>query len=278
MASFEPDPMSMAASASPTRTGEPRAAISRFGRLFSALGVRRAGVSVGDSTAHLLARRGVSLPRLLLATVLLGGLSGIIVGGAVAGAVSPTSSWSQLVASGATGSAAVEAAPAMAYDPATQQVVMFGGFDGTTTYGKATYVWNGSAWTSVSTPSNETPGGRGWAMMAYDQASGQLVLYGGQDQPGCDSAGFLDGTWIWNGTDGWTKASPSTVPPPRAFASMAYDPADGGLVLYGGQYATGDSCSGGSGTAVNRAGSWLWRNDTWTELTTAGPGAATGRP
>ena len=160
---------------------------------------------------------------------------------------------------------------AMAYDPATNQVVLFGGYTGNG-YGQSTWVWNGSSWTQVNTPTNQTPGNRGYAMMAYDATSRQLVLFGGQNQPGCDAAGFLNDTWVWNGS-GWTHETPASSPSVRAFASMAYDPANGGLILFGGQSATGN-CT--AGTAVNDSGTWLWQNNTWTRLLTTGPSARYG--
>ena len=47
--------------------------------------------------------------------------------------------------------------------------------------------------------------------MAYDAATGQLVLFGGFDQQhGAD----LNDTWTWNGTT-WTQLSPATSPPAR---------------------------------------------------------------
>ena len=57
--------------------------------------------------------------------------------------------------------------------------------------------------------------------------------------------GDLGDTWTWNGTT-WTQQYPTTSPPARDGASMAYDPGTGQLVLFG-----GDDASGGN------------LNDTW---------------
>lgn len=181
-----------------------------------------------------------------------------------------STTWAKVASTGPSG----RAGAAMAYDPATSQVVLFGGFDGANYLGSGTWTWNGSAWSEVTTGTQ--PPARGWAMMAYDASSGQLVLFGGQNQPGCDAAGFLGDTWIWNGS-GWTQAHPATSPLPRAFAAMAYDPVDSGIVLYGGQSAVaGTTCpangsSPPSTDAISYSGTWLWNGSTWARQNTGAP-------
>ena len=58
----------------------------------------------------------------------------------------------------------------------------------TTTYGQLDAV----------DPGRQPARPRDYASMAYDPATGQLVLFGGYD------GGFLDDTWTWNGTT-WTS-------------------------------------------------------------------------
>ena len=84
------------------------------------------------------------------------------------------------------------------------------------------------------------PSARFLAAMAYDSATGDMVLFGGQRY------GFLGDTWTYNGTT-WTQQHPATSPPARINAAMAYDPATGNVVLFGG--------FGSSGAALG---------DTWT--------------
>ena len=84
--------------------------------------------------------------------------------------------------------------------------------------------------------------------MAYDPATGQLVLFGGYER-----RRYLDDTWTWNGTT-WTQQSPATSPPARDGASMAYDPGTGQLVLFGG-YGTRHSLYNDT---------WTWNGTTWT--------------
>ncbi len=81
--------------------------------------------------------------------------------------------------------------------------------------------------------------------MAYDAATGNVVLFGGADVTGHS----LGDTWIWNGST-WTKQTPATSPPPQGQASMAYDAATGNVVLFGGD---------------NLGGTWVWNGSTWTK-------------
>jgi len=119
------------------------------------------------------------------------------------------------------------AVSAMAYDPVSKKVVMFGGFNDTT-YLNDTWTWDGTTWTQENTPVAPSP--RTSAMMAYDFASRKLVLFGG-----FDGNEFLGDTWLWDGaTSTWTLASPATSPKPLAGAMLFTDPKNGKADLYGG--------------------------------------------
>jgi hypothetical protein len=139
----------------------------------------------------------------------------------------------------------------MAYDPATGQLVLFGGVgQGQTGIMGDTWIWDGTTWTQQS-PATSPPPLSG-ADLAYDPATTQLVLFGGGNDQG-DSAD----TWTWDGTT-WTQQSPATSPSPRFFASMAYDPATTQLVLFGGGNDGGES-----------ADTWTWDGTTWTQQSPA---------
>jgi hypothetical protein len=120
-------------------------------------------------------------------------------------------------------------AASMAYDPATGQLVLFGGTNDVVASNalSTTWTWNGTTWTELSPPTS--PPARLAASIAYDPATRQLVLFGGQVGTG----GIVSTTWTWNGTT-WTELSPPTSPAARLAASMADDPAAGQLVLFGG--------------------------------------------
>ena len=153
---------------------------------------------------------------------------------------------------------------AMAYDPATNQVVLFGGYTGNG-YGQSTWVWNGSSWTQVNTPTNQTPGNRGYAMMAYDPTNGGLILFGGQSATGTCTTGTAvnrSGTWLWQNNT-WTRLA-ATGPSGRYGTAMTYDPAISNLVLFGG---TSSSYGGGPGLSDT----WLWNGTAWNQSAATGP-------
>jgi hypothetical protein len=91
------------------------------------------------------------------------------------------------------------------------------------------------------------------ASLAYDAASGQLVLFGGAHTPGFNFLALND-TWVWTGSN-WLQQHPATVPPARTGAALAYDAASGQLVLFGGDSATGMSA------AMNDT--WVWTGSNW---------------
>ena len=140
---------------------------------------------------------------------------------------------------------------AMAYDTATNTAVLFGG----STFGDRkvfaqTWTWNGSTWTK-QTPATHPPA-RIFAAMAYDAATGTIVLFGGQNK-----TGLLGDTWTWNGST-WTKHTLATHPSARSETSMAYDAATGTIVLFGGFDQSG-----------NLGDTWTWNGSTWAKHTPA---------
>jgi hypothetical protein len=156
-----------------------------------------------------------------------------------AAADTPTPTWTQQfpwTTPTARGDASI------AYDPATGQLVLFGGNENGSWFSD-TWTWDGSDWTKLS-PATSPPACQSCSM-AYDPATGQLVLFS-------SGSGGAE-TWTWDGSD-WTEQSPSTSPLARAYASMAYDPGTGQLVLFGGENS-GDDLSD----------TWTWDGADWTE-------------
>lgn len=92
-----------------------------------------------------------------------------------------------------------------------------------------------------------SPSARGDAAMAYDGATGQMILFSG--------VGASGDTWEWNGTD-WVQLSPAASPPARNRAVIAYDGATEQLILFGGM---------GSGNALLND-TWEWNGTNWVQL------------
>ena len=136
----------------------------------------------------------------------------------------------------------------MAYDAATGTAVLFGGYtEYPPGYRNGTWAWNGSTWTKQA-PATSPPPMTGTSM-AYDAATGTVVLFGG-----LTASGGLGGTWTWNGST-WTQQNPATSPPERYGASMAYDEATGTAVLFGGN----------AGSEEPLSDTWTWNGTTWTQ-------------
>ena len=141
--------------------------------------------------------------------------------------------------------------PAMAYDAADREVILYGGEDlGTGQFSSDTWAFSAGTWTNI-TPSASPPA-LFFPSLAPTFPGGPLVLFGGVDVTSTVTAGtwtFLHGSW--------TSRAPAVSPPARGAAASTWDGSQHAALLYG-----GDGVSG-----------WLddtWRfdlmNDTWTPL------------
>jgi sugar lactone lactonase YvrE len=113
-----------------------------------------------------------------------------------------------------------------------------------------TWVWNGVTWAQRAPAAS--PSARGGAAMAYDAASGQLILFGG------NTGATSNETWTWTGTN-WVQLHPATSPPPEINPAMAYDPAMGQIVIFGGDQGPPNRLFVSNQT-------WAWNGTTWTRL------------
>ena len=102
---------------------------------------------------------------------------------------SAANTWTDLSPTGAVPS--VRAFPAMAYDPSTQKVILFGGG---TLMGAFNDLWAydsaANTWTELE-PSGELPPPRADGTMTYDPLSRRMMLFGGNDLVG----GFFADLW-----------------------------------------------------------------------------------
>jgi hypothetical protein len=149
--------------------------------------------------------------------------------------------------------------PAVAYDAARDEVVLFGGVSPfpTATFAD-TWVFDGANWTQRNTP--VAPLSRQWATMVYDSARQRLVMFGGYHWTGATWPWqMLGDTWEWDGTS-WQQHTPATSPPARNQAGMTYDPVRERVVLFGGYFNNGS-------TILNYNDTWEWDGTTWIQLT-----------
>lgn len=118
-------------------------------------------------------------------------------------------------------------APGMAeYNPG-QGVVLFGGTNWTTQFND-TWTYLAGQWSHILPA--RAPEVRFSSAMAYDPADASVLLFGGwsifETQSYDDTWSFAQGTW--------TEVSSLVLPPPRNYASMAYDPGLNAMVMTGG--------------------------------------------
>jgi peptide/nickel transport system permease protein len=198
----------------------------------------------------------------------------------------------------------------MAYDPAIGGALLFGGYDGNSTFSD-TWVYSlaNQSWVELHPVSSPPP--TAFGAMVWDSAMGSIVLFGGMGLAGQP----LGGTWAFEGGS-WKQVATSVQPSPRWGSNMAYNTVDGTALLFGGNNGTAllsDTwlLSKGNWTAVNTApspparydfamsatdggypvlfggfgesgslnDSWIYQNDTWTNMTPLfAPGEVTPGP
>lgn len=135
--------------------------------------------------------------------------------------------------------------PGIAYDEVNQVVVQFGGGAST-----ATYEYDGSSWTAVTT--SPAPTARTYPVLVPDPAGGGLLLFGGVSAA---TGAALNDTWRYQpATRTWVQLNPPSAPSGTWTWRAAADTTRGVVVL------------------VSYLGTWEWDGSTWTDR---GPGAGT---
>jgi len=140
----------------------------------------------------------------------------------------------------------------MDYDPNMNGVLLFGGV-GASGYLNDTWLFSGGSWTNLSWV-GPAPPARIFASMAFDpdpEVNGSVV-WGGYSL----SLGTLNDTWAWQAWAGWVHLNTTVLPPAADGASLAYDPADSALVLYGAGFTSS---------------TWELQGGQWWPVHTAGP-------
>ena len=149
-------------------------------------------------------------------------------------------------------SPSARAYPAMAYDPVSKKVVLFGGF-GASSYLNDTWTFDGATWQHVKTA--KSPGARNGASMAFDKRSQKLVMFGGF----AGTTRFLNDTWLWDGaTSTWTQAQMKPAPPKLTGVMSFTDSQSGSAMMFGGYNRLKPAQFSGS--------TWRWTGTSWKKL------------
>ena len=140
---------------------------------------------------------------------------------------------------------------ALTYDAGAGYVLLFGGFDGTTTAFNDTWSFLKGQWAHLA-PTTVPPQLVEPAAV-YDANDSYVVLFGGNIGPAFTA---LSHTTYTFSAGNWHKLPTPTSPPGREDAAMAYDAADGWVVLFGGLNGTrgviGDTWNFSAGHWTNR--------------------------
>jgi len=135
---------------------------------------------------------------------------------------------------------------AMAYDPNTGRVLLFGGTDRTVNYGD-TWCWDGQDWRLLQPA--RSPSGRWACRMVTDPVRKTILLHGGaRFSPGIVS---IDETWEWNGNS-WSQRFPKTASGRRHNFGMAWHAKSGRIVLFGGKR-----------DSLYYTDTWTWDGSDW---------------
>jgi hypothetical protein len=122
---------------------------------------------------------------------------------------------------------------AMAYDPDTGKVILFGGTTASTAEELAdTWAYDPAAntWTEMK-PAGDVPAGRVDHCMAYDPIARKVILFGGSSHGGRQGDIWAYGT----AANAWTKLTPNgATPAARYGCPLVFDPDLGKTVLLGG--------------------------------------------
>jgi len=146
----------------------------------------------------------------------------------------------------------------MADDPADHEVVLFGGLSAHNQVLNDTWTYAAGTWTNVTAAVGAAPPATFWGSMSYDNATGTVVLFGGQTGF-TESLDYTNATWSFH-DDRWTNLAPPRTPSARISSSLAYDPAAGALLLFGGMNYTAGPLND----------TWTFGSGTWTEVPTTG--------
>jgi hypothetical protein len=101
-----------------------------------------------------------------------------------------------------------------------------------------------------------------WESVAFDAASGRLVVFGGAAVAGA----YLSQTWGWDGTRWTTLADSASSPGPRHAHAMGYDRARSRVVLFGGMVESQDRSIPIAQRERRLCDTWALEGAKWTRI------------
>lgn len=155
----------------------------------------------------------------------------------------------------------------MVWDPLDGYLLMYGGMSSQTDIHSDTWTFQGGQWTNLSLARHPPP--LLAPAMAYDPSTHYVLVFGGATPvPSLEFGNDLAYTWSY-AHGAWTNLSSTagSAPEGRILSAMAYDPAQGIMVLFGGWNTTTGAIFGDT---------WLFVKGHWSIFfTSPSPSSAT---
>jgi PKD repeat protein len=127
----------------------------------------------------------------------------------------------------------------MAYDPAENETVLFGGFSFEAPT-NTTWAYRSGRWIDLTSVAGAAPYPVDSPSLAYDAADGYLVEWGGVPSDACPAPfPTCNSTWIFENQTWHELPSQHTPPSSPARVQMVYDAADGYILMYDGEATVG---------------------------------------
>ncbi len=145
--------------------------------------------------------------------------------------------WTNITTSSSPPPTSPVAAPGLTYDPADGYLLLFGaGLSKAPWMNNDTWAFHAGTWTNLTGSVRGAPPPEISGVLAYDPAYGVSVEFGGCGTSDCSTLTGETSTYL---NSNWTPLFPPESPSSRDGSQMAFDPADGYLMLFGGQTSTG---------------------------------------
>jgi len=146
---------------------------------------------------------------------------------------------------------------ALAYDPTSHDLLLFGGVLANGQPANDTWTWNGCTWRREPQNGPAPPGGQTVGMV-WDDALNRLVLLTYDRAAGPGAPGATQ-TWTWNGS-GWSLSAPADRSPAAQALVVAGDPVTGWPIAV--------SLNGTQAEPDAPSSTWTWDGTTWRTVTT----------